>query len=296
MPDLSEPTPRRSRPTWAIGVLGILAIGTLDFASGVEVRVFPLYYVPLAVLAWRFGRAGATVATLLCGTSWLASNLLAGLEYTISATWVINTAMQTASFATVGLLIAVVRSSLIRERGVSRSDPLTEMLNRKGFYEEATRLVALCRRSGRPLTMAYIDLDNFKMVNDRLGHERGDDVLRTAADQLKAATRPSDVTARLGGDEFVVLFPELGGSEAGAALERIRSSLADALPSGPVPVSASIGAVTFTAPPKDIEDMVRASDAQMYTAKAAGRNRVELHVFGEHPLLFHAPLEPGGRP
>ena len=278
--DLSNAPDRSSIPGWVIGVVGILGIGALDYLSGVEMRVFPLYYLPLAALAWWFGPAGAVVATVLCGASWLASNSLAGLQYSLSGTWVVNTTMQTASFATVGILIAVVRGSLAREREMSRSDSLTHMLNRKGFYEEATRLIALCRRTGRPLTVAYMDLDNFKEINDRLGHERGDEVLVTAAAKLMAATRPSDVAARLGGDEFVVLFPELGGVEATATLERIRSSLAEALPQEPVPVSASIGAVTFAVPPEDIDDMVRAGDTQMYTAKAAGRNRVALHVFG----------------
>jgi diguanylate cyclase (GGDEF)-like protein len=217
----------------------------------------------------------------MCGGVWLASNSLAGLQYSLTVTWFINTGMQAASFATVGLLIAVVRKSLARERELSRSDPLTSMLNRKGFYEEAARLIALCRRAGRPLTTAYIDLDNFKAVNDELGHERGDEVLKTAAGLLKAAIRPSDVAARIGGDEFIVLFPELAGSEATAALERIRAALAGSLSSGRTPVSASIGGVTFAAAPDDIEDMIRAGDTQMYSAKAAGRNRVALHVFGD---------------
>ncbi len=278
-PDLSSPTERSPLSTWSIGVLGILAIGALDFFSGVEMRVFPLYYLPLALLAWRSGRAGAVLATLLCGAVWVVSNSLAGLRYTLTSTWFVNTAMQTASFATVGLLIAVVRDSLVREQGLSRRDPLSGMLNRKGFYEEAMRLIALCRRTGRPLTVAYIDLDNFKAINDQLGHERGDEVLRHAADALEAAIRPSDVGARLGGDEFVLLFPELGGSEAAVALERVHASLVEALPKEPVEVTASIGAATFVQPPENIEDMVRASDAQMYRAKADGKNRIELHVF-----------------
>ena len=290
--DLSNPPARSPLSGWTTGVVGIVGIGALDYVSGVEMRVFPLYYLPLAGLAWWFGRTGAVVATVLCGASWLVSNVLAGREYSLSGIWIVNTIMQTASFATVAVLIGLVRESLLRERETSRSDSLTRMLNRKGFYEEAARLIALCRRTGRPLTVAYMDLDNFKQVNDRLGHQKGDEVLVAAAAKLKAATRPSDVTARMGGDEFVVLFPELGSAEATVTLERIRSSLAETLPREPVPVSASIGAVTFAVPPQDIEDMVRAGDAQMYTAKAAGRNRVELHVFAGVPAtgtLGHGP-------
>jgi diguanylate cyclase (GGDEF)-like protein len=267
--DLSTPPPRSSSLEWAIGILGIFGIGALDYLSGVEMRVFPLYYVPLAILAWTAGRTGAAVATLLCGGSWVASNLLAGLEYSFTATWYVNTGMQTVSFATVGLLIAIVRNSLLREKGLARTDSLTGLANRKGFYEEAVRLTALCPRSGRPITAGYIDLDNFKAANDELGHEKGDQLLRSAADALLDAVRPSDVAARVG-DEFIVLLPEVGAQEAVLALERIRASLSEALPQKPVYVSASIGGVSFAVAPESIDDMVGAADAQMYAAKSPG--------------------------
>ena len=277
--DLSAPPQRGPIAGWAVGILGILGIGAVDYYSGFEMRVFPLYYVPLAILAWTSGRAGAAVATVLCGGSWVASNLLAGLEYSFTATWYVNTGMQTLSFATVALLIAALRNSLLREQGLARTDSLTGLMNRKGFYEEAVRLAALCRRSGRPITAGYIDLDNFKAANDLLGHERGDEVLRSAADALRTAVRPSDVAARIGGDEFIVLLPEVGRQEATLALERIRACLAEALPREPVHVSASIGGVTFAVAPESIDDMIGAADAQMYAAKSHGRDRVELYTF-----------------
>lgn len=280
--DLSTPPLRGPFSTWAAGIVGILAIGVVDYLSGVEMRVFPLYYVPLAILAWSSGRAGAAAATVLCAASWVTSNVLAGLEYSFTPTWYVNTGMQTVSFATVGLLIAVVRDSLLREQTLARVDPLTGLVNRTGFYEEAVRLTALCRRSGRPITAGYIDLDNFKAANDALGHERGDEILQAAALALEEAIRPSDIAARLGGDEFVVLLPEVGAGEASVALERIRTSLTKALPKEPAHVSASIGGVTFTVPPEDIGDLVGAADAQMYIAKATGPNRVELRVFAGH--------------
>jgi diguanylate cyclase (GGDEF)-like protein len=266
---------------WSAGVLGIVAIGIVDYASGVELRVFPLYYAPLAVLAWRSGRAGAWAATVLCAASWVTSNALAGLDYEVAQAWIVNSLMQTASFATVAFLIAAVRDALLRERSLSRTDPLTSMLNRTGFLEEAARLVALCRRTERPVTVAYIDLDNFKAVNDNLGHEAGDDVLRKVAGLLRVAIRPSDVAARLGGDEFVILFPEIGPTEAEATLERIRSSLAATLARGTLSVTGSIGAVTFLKVPGRVEDIVNLGDSRMYLAKQAGRNRVSLHVVQE---------------
>jgi diguanylate cyclase (GGDEF)-like protein len=271
----------RAWVVWGAGLLGVLAIGALDYATGVEFRIFPLYYAPLALLAWRSGRFGATVATLVSTGSWAASNVLAGMDYSVTGVFFLNTLMQGLSFAIVGLLIAVVRDALARERTRSRTDPLTSMLNRDGFYEEAGRLVALCRRAERPVTVAYIDLDNFKAVNDELGHKAGDDVLRTVAGLLRVVIRPSDVAARLGGDEFVVLFPEIGLAEAEVTLERIRSSLETTLARGSLSVTGSIGGVTFVRVPDQVEDIVSLGDARMYQAKSAGRNRVSLHVVGD---------------
>lgn len=281
MPDATSTRSETPAPhAWGIAVLGIVLIGALDYYTGVELRVFPLYYAPIALLAWHSGRLGALIATGLSGAVWLASNFLAGLRFSHTSIGVANTLMQVTSFATVGLLIAMLRAALIRERGLSRTDPLTSMLNSRAFYEEATRILATCRRAERPVTVAYIDLDNFKAVNDRLGHQAGDELLRTVSGLLLASIRPGDVAARLGGDEFVVLFPETGPSEAAITLERLRSSLADTLASGQWPVTGSIGGVTFTTAPEHARDVVQQSDSLMYAAKAAGRNRVNLDVVG----------------
>ena len=199
MHDASPPRKAPRPPRWAVGGLGLVLIGALDYYSGVELRVFPLYYGPIALLAWHYGRSGASIAAALGGAIWVVSNTLAGLRFSHATFWIANTVVQIASFLTVGLLIATLRAALRRESGLSRTGPLTSMLNSRAFDEEATRVLALCRRAQRPVTVAYIDLDNFKAVNDRLGHQAGDTLLRTAAGQLRASVRASDVAARLGG-------------------------------------------------------------------------------------------------
>ena len=125
------------------------------------------------------------------------------------------------------------------------------------------------------MTLAYIDLDNFKAVNDTLGHHGGDDVLRRTAAVIRQCIRASDVAARLGGDEFVVLLPETGQEVSGGVLERLRSQLAKAFDEAACPVTASVGAVSFAEPPREVDELVRQADAAMYAAKAAGKNRVQ---------------------
>lgn len=265
---------------WAAAGFAIVLIGGVDYFTGVEIRVFPLYYAPVSFVAWHSGRSGALLVATLCALAWLGSNLLAGLRFSNLDIWIVNTLVQGSSFTIVGLLIATLRAAALRERALSRTDPLTSLHNVRAFYDDANRVLALCRRKGRPATMAYIDLDNFKSVNDRLGHRAGDDLLRTVAQKLRAAIRPSDLSARLGGDEFAILLPEVGSDEAAATLERLRSLLADTVTPTAGPVSASIGGVTFITVPEDAEAMVQQADSRMYVAKAMGRNRVRLEVTG----------------
>jgi diguanylate cyclase (GGDEF)-like protein len=271
-------TPANRVVVWIAASLGIAAIGGIAFFSGTELRVFPLYYAPISLVAWRIGRSSALLATCLSTAAWLGSNLLAGLQYSHPVVWVVNTLVQATSFAIVGFLIATLKTALIRERRLSRTDPLTSLLNTRAFYEEAPRLLALCRRNERPVTLAYIDLDNFKAVNDVLGHQAGDDLLQSMAALLRGSTRPSDLCARLGGDEFAVLLPEAGQADAALALERLRVRVSEAMASEACTVTCSIGAVTFLTIPEDLEAMVRAVDAGMYVAKANGKNRLHLET------------------
>lgn len=265
---------------WITAAFGIAAIGSIDFISGVEVRVFPLYYAPISLVAWHAGRSAALVAATLSAIAWLVSNSLAGLQFSHAGFWIANTLVQATSFATVGVLIATLRTALMRERGLSRTDALTSLLNSRSFYEEATSILELCRRKRHPVTLAYIDLDNFKAVNDTLGHQAGDELLRSVGKLLRASTRPSDLCARLGGDEFVLLLAEVEAREAASALERLRSQLSDTMTLHAWPVTGSIGAVTFIIIPEDLEAMVSAADAQMYAAKGEGKNRLQLEIVG----------------
>jgi diguanylate cyclase (GGDEF)-like protein len=263
---------------WALATAGIAAIASVDFLTGTELRVFPLYYGPISLVAWHVGRPGALIVAGLSGLAWFGSNHLAGLQFSHPGMWVANTLVQATSFATVGLLIATLRSGLKREQALARTDPLTSLLNRRAFYEEAAPILALCRRKERPVTLGYIDLDNFRVVNNTLGHQAGDDLLRKVAAAFRASTRPSDLCARLGGDEFAVLLAEVDARDAEVALERLRIRLAESVASDRCPVTGSIGAVTFTTVPDDLEDMIRAADFRMYVAKAAGKNRLSLET------------------
>jgi diguanylate cyclase (GGDEF)-like protein len=265
----------------ALALAGVVAVAAVDFATGVELRVVALYYLPLAFAAWYLGRTWAVAASVLCALAWVASNYLAGMSFSSPAVWIFNVFMQGLSFFAVGLVIAMLKLALAHEQELSRRDPLTSLLNTRAFYEEAGRVLSEGRRKKRPVTMAYIDLDDFKAVNDTVGHHAGDELLRNVASAVRRCTRVSDLCARIGGDEFVLLLPETGPNEARMTLDRLRALLSETLASAPCPVTASIGGVVFPAVPETVEGMVRVADGRMYAAKAAGKDRIQLDVVGE---------------
>ena len=262
----------------ALMVFGVLLVAEVDYLSGVELRVYPLYYLPIAFAAWYIGRAWTVTAAGLSIAAWMVSNYLAGLDYSAGGVWVFNAVMHGVSFLVVGVLIAQLKVALAHEKQLSRLDALTGLMNSRAFDEEAARVLLTARRKKRPVTLAYIDLDHFKTVNDTHGHHAGDELLRAVAGAIRSAVRASDLAARIGGDEFALLLPETAHAEATVALRRLRERIQETLAGAAYTVTASIGGVVFIAVPDSFGRMVRAADRRMYTAKAAGRDRVVLDV------------------
>jgi len=167
---------------------------------------------------------------------------------------------------------AIQRELVIR----ARTDPLTGLLNRRAFHEEIMRHVERLEREGLPGTLMFIDLDHFKQVNDRFGHETGDTVLRATATLLRDLVRPSDLVARLGGDEFAVWMNGADHLTAAERAEWLRihapPRLAALVPDADPPVSLSIGlACREAGADEDLEGLLRRADAAMYAVKQGGR-------------------------
>ncbi len=165
-------------------------------------------------------------------------------------------------------------------RRVAATDPLTGLANRRAFYQRLETAISRQRRTGKPLDVLYLDLDQFKLINDRHGHAVGDDALQQIAAALRSASRLEDFAARLGGDEFALILDDQADESPNpaaewrlsATAERIRKSINDAMGRRKWPVTASIGAVRFLAPPETAADALAVADRLMYEAKGAGRN------------------------
>jgi len=159
---------------------------------------------------------------------------------------------------------------------LARIDDLTEIANKRYFYESAAKEINRSNRYKYPLTMAYIDLDNFKRVNDLFGHAAGDNLLRATAQTLKNSVRVADTVARIGGDEFAILLPETDYKSAENVIQRVQKGMSGIPGIGKLPASFSIGMVTCANPPcVSLESLVMMADKLMYLAKKDGKNQLK---------------------
>lgn len=261
-----------------VALASTAAVGFVDYWTGTEVRIFPLYFVPLVYAVQRLGRSGAFMVALLSSIAWVMAQYLAGQNFSHPWIWGINFMTQGTSFFAVSWLLVKLDEALKREKALGRIDHLTGLANSRAFYEQAAALASLCHRHHRPLTLVYVDLDNFKQANDVYGHLFGDELLQLIGTILNNEFRRSDLIARLGGDEFVALLPETNALQAGVVLEKVRQRILANDLLQRCNVTASVGAVCYEKPPAHIESLIKAADEVMYHVKRTGKNNVEISI------------------
>jgi diguanylate cyclase (GGDEF)-like protein len=263
------------RSEWQLVVVALLMLGLVgvaDYFTGTELTFSIFYLAPVVFVGWFVsGRMGVLFAALAAIT-WAYLDIAFGPHFSSFAhAW--NAVVRFAFFVIVLLLTMYAKHSSERERVTARTDSLTSVPNGRAFQERATLALASQRRSGQPLTLAYIDLDRFKQINDTYGHSTGDEVLQTVAAAIEARLRATDLVARLGGDEFAVLLPDTDVAAARRLLEDVGDGVRRAV-DGRWPVGQTVGAVTFTESPESIDEMVRRADDLMFQGKRAGRGSV----------------------
>ncbi len=260
----------------AIGLTSCVALG--DYLTGWEVNFTLLYLGPIGLATWFVGFRAAGLLSVASAFLSVAADLVARPAPLPAGVLVWNTAVQVGTFMALVLLLAALQSRLAAEQHLARTDPLTAVNNRRAFEEAAAVELERARRTGMPLTVAYLDVDDFKRVNDQQGHSRGDALLATLAATLRGATRAVDVVGRLGGDEFGLLLVDTDGPAAGALLSRIRATLDAAMAENGWTVTFSLGAVTYLSPARSVDEMMGRADQLMYEAKRAGKNALRVDV------------------
>lgn len=270
--------PQRTSVGWiALGVGVAMVVGALDFLTGSELSFALFYLAAVALGAWRGGRGAGLSLAIVCAGIWFLADRAGGHEYSRPFIPYWNAAIRLGFFVVVALLLSALRKVLDREQEAARVDTVTTAANRRHFLERLDEELERCRRHQRPVSLAYIDLDHFKKVNDHLGHAVGDQVLQVVAKTLAERLRKTDTVARFGGDEFAVLLPETDADAARAAIDAVRSELLERMGDHGWPVTFSIGVVTSASGQVDVETFIREADELMYQVKREGKNRV-LHA------------------
>jgi diguanylate cyclase (GGDEF)-like protein len=249
----------------------VVSVAAADVYTGPGVDVTLLYLGPIGFGTFFAGLgAGAGLAVLAAACS-MESSRISG-EHVAAAVMAWNTAQQLGVFLLLAGVLDAFKKRLLHEQQAARTDSLTSLANRRAFVEAAWVELERARRHGRPLSLLYIDCDDFKAVNDRLGHVGGDAVLAAVGATLGEAVRGHDTVARLGGDEFGILLPEIDGPGAVALAERLRAQLRVTLSGRWDRVTFSIGVATFVAPPASVDEMILRADELMYAAKRSGKD------------------------
>jgi diguanylate cyclase (GGDEF)-like protein len=268
---------RRSRLLVAsMAMFLFVAISTVKFFSGPEFVFSAIYLVPIVFTTWCVSvlsgliMAGASTVVLLF------INLSEAHKYLHSIVPYWNAAMDLGVFLIVIFILSEAKHLYQSERELSREDYLTGAKNSRAFYEALANEVIRVRRYPRQITIVYIDLDNFKQVNDRYGHHAGDALLAAVAAVLRSTVREVDVVARLGGDEFALLLPETDADAARLVLNKIETALRENLEEFEprYDVSFSAGAVTFERPLETTQSMIQYADRVMYSVKQNGKGRI----------------------
>jgi diguanylate cyclase (GGDEF)-like protein len=282
-PKMTVETYKKSLPRWGV-ILGsfllVVIIAVADYFDDPNISLFVLYLIPIFLTAWYAGR--------IWGFSMLALSV---------ASMIIHDAVISSSlnqpfvpYWTIGLnlVIAVVfidiadalKKALEREKMFSRVDYLTGAANSRYFFEVAAVEMSRAQRYRRPFTLTYIDLDNFKIVNDNFGHKEGDRFLVEVVKTIKQFIRAGDLLARVGGDEFVILLPETGYDAAELVMNRIRKKFVVVMQHNKWPATFSAGMVTCVSYECGISEIMKVADNLMYAAKDSGRNMINHQLIG----------------
>ncbi len=260
------------------GLLLIAGVGTVDVLTGPEVSFSFFYLIPVVVVVWFAGRPLGFAISVVCAVAWFIADELSGQSY--SSPWIgyWNALVRFGFFVVVALLLPALRA-LEREKALARIDYLTGAANRRLFSESMQSEIDRSRRYRHPFTIAVVDVDDFKHMNDRFGHAIGDEILRAVVIAARSSLRQTDVVARLGGDEFALLLPETNQAEAPVAIAKIRSAFEDEMRRNGWPVTCSIGALTCIEIRQTAAELMQRVDELMYTAKNRGKNAFEHDVY-----------------
>ena len=259
-----------------IFLAGLVLSGMLFYVgmllASEDISLLLPYVAIIAVVTFTVGNLAGTFFSLLSLALWAATSSRFFTELTPKT--LLNFAIKGTSVLVIFALFIYINKLNDNTKKLAIEDALCGLNNRRGFSLLAAHELRRLKRSGNRASLIFIDIDNFKRINDKKGHKEGDAVLRELARIIMLTTRSIDISARIGGDEFCILLPEVDMSELRTITMRLVDSFEASCMERAWPASLSIGAFT-TNDVEDLDRLIAQGDALMYAAKGKGKGRIE---------------------
>ena len=264
------------------------AIGVIRYLTGPELALSLFYLFPVGLATWYGGRWVGVFIALMSALSWLAADIMMLDSFSNFLIPYINETFRLVVFLIVTYIVFKLKNTLENHKELAGTDPLTSVANRRAFFDLANQELNKARRNQTSISVLYMDIDNFKHINDHFGHHIGDRLLRSVAKTIKKNIRALDVIARFGGDEFGILLAETGAGPAALVARKLKEKLMELAQNNEWPVTFSMGVVTFESIPASVAEMIDAADAQMYLAKRHGKNRTRYETIADDESIVRS--------
>ncbi len=258
--------------------IGVIASGFCDYLTGAEVSMMLLYVLPILISAWFCGKGEGIIIAVTAAICWLVANLAnsQGQSSETILSW--NVMTRLGLFMLIAYTVSLqsqLKRALEREQLRANTDRLTGLLNKGAFRERFEEEMTRAERYRHPLSLAFIDLDNFKQINDNQGHASGDKLLQQVSQTITGSIRKTDFAGRLGGDEFTICFPETDEEQVRKVTGKLVREVDIMTAQSGWQVTASIGVVTCMEICETYDVILGKADKLMYVVKDKGKNAAE---------------------
>lgn len=264
---------------WRASVLMVLLLTGLFVVLGGVVFLEPFYAIPITLASWYGSRKSGILLTLFSALILVLTKVIF-LQAPVSApTYFFESLAFILAYLGLAIIVTNFRNIHRVEVLAADTDDLTGISNSRSFYVELANELVRSHRYGHVFSLAYLDVDEFKHINDSQGHLEGDRLLIEVAKCLKTSLRKTDTAARLGGDEFACLFPETDRQKAEIAFTSVSETLRKRMKEHGWDVTFSAGLVTFDTIPEDVKEAIKVADELMYSVKNGEKNNIAYKVW-----------------
>jgi diguanylate cyclase (GGDEF)-like protein len=267
-----KPGASQSRVISFVSIILVVVIFIIDLTSATVIRLHVLYIFPLVAISLHSNKISLVLSAVALATLFqLITFYVDGIPF---VSLVVDLLISFFSAAMAVILARAVRNKNFELATLSTTDWLTGLNNRRNFETIGNFEIERQKRYGGMFSLAVIDLDGFKKLNDSMGHHVGDVALKLLSTILQEHSRQPDTFARLGGDEFAILMPNTSASDCESLCRALISRIASQMAAASFPITASIGYTSFEYAPESISAALKIADIAMYAAKSKGKNRV----------------------